>query len=71
MFMGLKKYRSFEEARRDQWIFKPDEDYYRKIRKFYQFASRLSPPKCKSGITKFRKGICNKWNLIGCYTIPG
>jgi hypothetical protein len=54
MKMGFKMYSSFEEARRDQWIFTPDEEYYRKIREFYQFASRLSPPKCKVGITKFR-----------------
>jgi hypothetical protein len=52
--MGLKKFKSFEEARRDQWTFEPDQLYYQRIRKFYQFAAKLSPPVCKAGFIKFR-----------------
>ncbi len=52
--MGTKKYTSFEQARRDQWNYNPDEEYYRQVREFYRFISRLNPPKCKPGITKYR-----------------
>jgi len=26
---GLKKYKTFEEAERDQWVFEPDENYFK------------------------------------------
>jgi hypothetical protein len=52
--MAIKKFTSFEEARRDQWVFSPDEEYYKRIRKFYRFAFRLSPPRSDRGIRKYR-----------------
>jgi hypothetical protein len=52
--MGIKKYKSFEHARRDQWVFKPDEEYYRRIRNFYQFATKLNPPVHSPGVFKYR-----------------
>lgn len=52
--MGVKKFKTFEEARKDQWVFEPDDAYYRRIRKFYQFAFRLNPPQQAQGIFKFR-----------------
>jgi len=52
--MAIKKFTSFEEARRDQWVFSPDAEYYKRLRKFYRFAFRLSPPRSDHGIRKYR-----------------
>jgi hypothetical protein len=52
--MGIKKYTSFEQARRDQWVFEPGGEYYRRIRNFYQFVTRLNPPVSTPGIFKYR-----------------
>ncbi len=52
--MGIKKYTSFEQARQDQWVYSPDEEYYKRIRKFYQFISRINPPQHPRGIFKYR-----------------
>lgn len=52
--MTIEKYTSFDEARRNQWVFTPDENYYRRLHNFYKFASRLMPPKNARGIFKYR-----------------
>lgn len=52
--MTVKKYHSFEEARRDQWVFSPDADYYKKLRNFYRLAHKLTRPRHRKGIFKFR-----------------
>lgn len=52
--MAIKKFTSFEDARRDQWVFSPDDDYYKQIRRLYRFAFRLVPPRSDRGIRKYR-----------------
>jgi hypothetical protein len=52
--MGIKKYSSFDEARRDQWVFSPGQEYYRRIRDFYRFVFRLHPLQDPKGIFKYR-----------------
>ena len=53
--MALKKFSSFDQARRDQWEISPGQDYYRRLRNFYRFIFRLHPPQHPRGIFRFRK----------------
>ncbi len=52
--MPVKKYFSFDEARRDLWVLHPDAKYYRKLREFYAFAFRFYKPHFPKGVFKFR-----------------
>jgi len=52
--MGIKRYSSFDQARRDQWEFSPGEEYYRRVQNFYRFVFRLHPPENPKGIFKYR-----------------
>jgi hypothetical protein len=52
--MPVNKYLSFEDARRDLWVLRPDADYYRKLRDFYAFAVRLHKPHFPNGLVKFK-----------------
>lgn len=51
--MGIEKYTSFEQARRDQWVLSPGADYYKRIRNFYHLIFRLNPPQDPRGIFKY------------------
>ncbi len=50
----IKKFKSFEEARRDLWVMNPDANYYRGLKEFYALASKLIKPKYKKGLYKFK-----------------
>jgi len=50
----IKKFKSFEEARRDLWVMNPDENYYRGLKEFYALASKLIKPKYPKGLYKFK-----------------
>jgi hypothetical protein len=52
--MPVKKFRSFEEAERDLWTFRPDARYYKRVRAFYGLAVRLHAPSLPRGVFKFR-----------------
>lgn len=51
----IKKFKTFEEARRDLWVMKPDAEYYKRLRTLYEFAEKFNKNK-KSirGIFKFK-----------------
>ncbi|NUN10289.1 MAG: hypothetical protein HUU54_14035 [Ignavibacteriaceae bacterium] len=50
----IKKFKTFEEARRDLWVMNPDDAYYNRVFRFYELAASLSKRKVPKGITKFR-----------------
>lgn len=50
----IKKFKTFEEARRDLWEMNPDENYYKRLTKFYELASMLKKRKLPRGIFKFK-----------------
>ncbi len=50
----IKKFSSFVDARRDQWVFSPDDDYYIKIRNLYNFAFKFVSPRSRRGVYKYR-----------------
>ncbi|MDP2302034.1 MAG: hypothetical protein Q8N03_06390 [Ignavibacteria bacterium] len=50
----IKKFKTFEEARRDLWVMNPDAEYYKRLMEFYEFASRFSKRKHLRGIFKFK-----------------
>lgn len=52
--MGIDKFSSFEQARRDQWVFSPGKDYYKKIHNLYRFVFRLHPPQHSKGLFRYR-----------------
>ncbi len=50
----IKKFRTFEDARRDLWEMNPSSDYYKKVINFYGLASDLIKCKTQKGIFKFK-----------------
>lgn len=50
----IKKFKTFEEARRDLWVMNPDEAYYKRVFEFYELAGSLIKRKYPKGIFKFR-----------------
>jgi len=52
--MPVKKYKTFEDAVKDLWVYEPDDTYYQNLKANFEFWSKLSKPKLKKGIEKFR-----------------
>lgn len=52
--MPVKKYSSFDDARRDLWVLHPDANYYRKLREFYAFALRFHKLHAPNKLFKFK-----------------
>lgn len=52
--MPLFKYKSFEEARKAQWNFSPDDSWYVKLSELYDMAFKLAPPVCRPGIRYYK-----------------
>jgi hypothetical protein len=52
--MGIEKFKTFEEAERALWCFKPDAEYYKRVAELWKAANRLCPPDFPSGIFKYR-----------------
>jgi hypothetical protein len=52
--MSIQKFKTFEEAERALWNFKPDKEYYRQIAAFYGLFTKLSKFSYPRGIFKFR-----------------
>lgn len=63
--MPIKKFLSFEEARRDLWVIDPDENYYKRVRELFALVERLGSRSRKYGVYKFanisdkNKFFCN------------
>lgn len=52
--MPVQKFRSFEDAEHDLWVFVPDDRYFERLRNFYKFASRFLVVRRPTQILKFR-----------------
>lgn len=52
--MSIQKFRSFEEAEKALWEFRPDGNYYTRLRAFFLLAQRLHPIQPQPGIQKFK-----------------
>ncbi len=52
--MPIYKYKIFEEAEKSLWNFHPDEAYFEKVAKLWEFANKLSPISYPKGIFKFK-----------------
>lgn len=51
----IKKFKTFEEARRDLWVMEPNDEYYRRVIAFYDLAASLIKPRSiEKGIFKFK-----------------
>lgn len=52
--MPVKKYKTFEEARRDLWILNPDDKYLQRLRNLFIASEKLSNRKISRGIKKYK-----------------
>jgi hypothetical protein len=52
--MPVFKYKTFEEAERALWNFKPDENYFKRVAELWDFANQLNPIRYPRGIFKFK-----------------
>lgn len=52
--MPVYKYRTFEEAERALWNFKPDEAYFKRVAELWEFADQLNSIVYPKGIFKFQ-----------------
>jgi hypothetical protein len=52
--MPIKKFKTFEDARKDLWSSNPDEKYYESVRNLFEFACEICPPFYPHGIFKFK-----------------
>ena len=51
--MSVYKYKTFEQAEKDLWNFKPDQEYYQTINELFELLGKLQKTKCERGIHKF------------------
>ncbi len=49
--MPVYKFKTLEEAELSLICYKPDDEYFKRVRNFYKIAKKLNPPK------NFKKGI--------------
>lgn len=52
--MPIYKYKTFEDAERALWNFKPDEKYLERVAELWEFANELNPINYPRGIFKFK-----------------
>ncbi len=52
--MPVYKYKTFEDAEKALWNFKPDEKYFKRIEGLFQLAGGISAVKYPKGIFKFK-----------------
>jgi hypothetical protein len=52
--VAIYKYKSFAEAERALWVFKPGNGYYQRLAGYFLLAEKLSPPPFPRGIHKYR-----------------
>jgi hypothetical protein len=52
--MPIKKFRTFEEASKDNWVMKTDEDYFERLKDYFEFWSKFTQNTNGKGIRKFK-----------------
>ncbi|GJQ31591.1 MAG: hypothetical protein HBSAPP04_04300 [Ignavibacteriaceae bacterium] len=50
----IKKFKTFEEARRDLWVMNPDAAYYKRLFELFNLVSKLNKRKYPKGLYKFK-----------------
>jgi hypothetical protein len=51
--MSITKFRSFKEAEKSLWQFKPDDAYYINLRRLFELFEKLNRPAYPAGIFKY------------------
>ena len=51
--MGISKFKSFEDAERALWEFKPDHHYFERVRALFELSEQLLRREPKPGSRKF------------------
>ena len=51
--MGIRKFKTFQDAEEALWEFSPDARYYEKVRNLFRLAARLHPQHNRRGIAKY------------------
>jgi len=51
--MGISKFKSFEDAERALWEFKPDHQYFERVRALFDLSEHLLHREYQPGIRKF------------------
>jgi hypothetical protein len=51
---SIQKFRTFEEAEKALFCFKPDEAYYERVARLWNFVDLLSPRQYARGIFRYR-----------------
>jgi hypothetical protein len=52
--MPVQKFKTFEEAEKALWNFKPDDAYLARVAELWDFANKLNPISYPKGIFKFK-----------------
>lgn len=52
--MAIEKFKTFEEAEQALWCFKPDAEYFKRVRELWKLANRLCPPRFPQGVFKYK-----------------
>ena len=52
--MPVQKFKSFEDAEKALWNYEPDDAYFQRVRRLFEFAEKLNPIRCPHGIFKFK-----------------
>ena len=52
--MPVYKYRTFDDAKKSQWVFNTDAAYFNSVRELFKIAYRLNPVKYPKGIFLYK-----------------
>lgn len=50
----IQKFSTFEEAEEALYCFEPDQEYFERVARLWDFADTLCPRKCVRGIFRYR-----------------
>lgn len=52
--MSIQKFKTFNDAEKALWCFKPDKEYYNQVIELFEFANQICPPEFPHGIFKYK-----------------
>ena len=52
--MPVSKFRTYEEAEKALWNFEPDEAYFQRVVRLFEFAQKLNPVHYPHGVFKYK-----------------
>ena len=52
--MPVQKFKTFEEAEQALWCFKPDKEYFKRVERLFEMASKLYKPNYPKGVHKYK-----------------